>query len=70
MSEGYVVYVEIQDEGGMFAGPFRNVFLSISAESVEEAVERATDELPLRAYKRITSVRAVALRDMEELNRW
>lgn len=71
MPEGYVVYVEIQLDNEVFgSSPFRNVFLSTSSESIEDAVERATDELPLRAYKKITSVRAVALADMQELARW
>ena len=69
MSEGYVVYIEVAQEDNPF-GPSRNVFLSLSATSVEDAVERATDEFHLRAYKQITSIRACALEDMKELARW
>ena len=74
MPDGFVVYMEIEPEpGGMFDIPgsnYKNVFLSISAGSLQEAVERATDELPLRAYKRVATIRACALDDMQELSRW
>lgn len=71
MSEGYIVYVEVSnDEEFVGSPPYRNIFLSLSAESIEEAVEKATEEFPLRVYKRISSIRACAVDDLKELARW
>ncbi len=51
-------------------GPYNGLYMTPNARDEADAIEMATDQMTLHDYKKILSVRVIAVSDMKEVARW